>query len=655
MPLSLDFPEIANAFRQFLLLPVRPIAHSFEQISRWLDKRVKSADLLEQASRDFPVVRFRDEAEMLWLDSIQHGALAPDEPPSTFGEQVHRAGRRFVQGVSRVKEAAQEDLILPNLFGTFEQALAAISASVERFARPPGEMTQELFNSPEARTASDLFGEAALAWRSIAGSTYQLTGFATQVGQAFGLPKPPSPEPSDPHQLSDPLERYSRLLVAGLLVLPTLPVFVSSVWRSLTVVVKFVIVNVFASIEARIFGLRRRVIDLFYVDLRSALRPALSLAVAAHLVLTVNLRFFARFTYYYGALLLLQLDTFLTDLADFFNKYIDQINAILKLINDILQFDLSPYISAVLAVAFGPLIGWAITKLMPTITVDSLITAGTDLARAATRAALTTFAEAVDLAVSTSPVIPKRIRDRVAAVPKLIWNALRPPRSYPDETRKPVWPPGYTFPNLYDTIFRSGLPGLRQAFSDLATELPKSTRDIIDAGAAAVDVLGDEFARQAERAAEMGSTQRYQRLADDAARQAQRAFGPDVQELRDRIARRPPDLVAQRFEDWLVTAGFELVAQAIPAYLQQMRIFWRDQKQGGAKLTVRLDVTSPHILARRAKLACVTMKQLMISAPGRALDDDLVSEVAAQFQSAIQQAYSTGQRRLEVFAVTEVG
>ena len=402
MPLSLDFPEIANAFRRFLLLPVRPIAHSFEQIARWLDKRVKSADLLEQASRDFPVVRFRDEAVMLWLDSIQHGALAPDEPPATFGEQVHRAGRRFVQGVSRVKEAAQEDLILPNLFGTIEQALEAISASVERFARPPREMAQELFNSPEARTASDLFGEAALAWRSIAGSIYQLKGFVKQVGSAFNLPRPASPqpaslEPSDPHRLPDLLDRYSRLIVAGLLVLPTLPVFASSVWQALTMVVKFGIVNVFASIEARIFGLRRRVIDLFYVDLRSVLRPALSLAVAAQLVLTVNLRFFARFTYYYGALLLLQLNTFLTDLEGFFNKFIGQINAILQAINDVLQFDLSPYISALLMGALGPLVGGIVAAKMPTITVDDLITAGTDLARATTRVTLTAFAEAVNL------------------------------------------------------------------------------------------------------------------------------------------------------------------------------------------------------------------------------------------------------------------
>src|SRR5262249_13581581 len=154
------------------------------------------------------------------LDSIQHGALAPDEPPATFSTQVHRAGRRFVQGVSRVKEAAQEDLLLPNLFGTIAQESEVISASVERFARPPREMTQELFNSLEARTASDLFGEAALAWRSIAGSIYQFKGFVGQVGRAFRLPQPASPEPSDPHRLPDLLDRYSRLIVAGLLVLP---------------------------------------------------------------------------------------------------------------------------------------------------------------------------------------------------------------------------------------------------------------------------------------------------------------------------------------------------------------------------------------------------------------------------------------------------
>src|SRR5271154_6600953 len=74
MPIGLDFPEITDAFRRFLLLPVRQIAHSFEAIALWLPRRVRTADTLEQLSRSFPVVNFTNDAVTLRLDGRQsHG------------------------------------------------------------------------------------------------------------------------------------------------------------------------------------------------------------------------------------------------------------------------------------------------------------------------------------------------------------------------------------------------------------------------------------------------------------------------------------------------------------------------------------------------------------------------------------------------------
>src|SRR6516225_1104997 len=109
MPLSLDFPEITDAFRQFLLLPVRPIAHSFEALALWLRKRVKTADLLEQASRGFPVIRFEGDAVSMWLDRIQAGGLAPDAPPQSYARHFAAAGSRFVAGLGRVTQAVREE------------------------------------------------------------------------------------------------------------------------------------------------------------------------------------------------------------------------------------------------------------------------------------------------------------------------------------------------------------------------------------------------------------------------------------------------------------------------------------------------------------------------------------------------------------------
>src|SRR4051812_9091724 len=103
MPISLDFPEIADAFRRFLLLPVRQIAHHFEAITAWLETRVKTADLLERASRDYPVLRFEGDAVVLWLDIMQAGGLTPDQPAPSLGDRLREGGRRFVAGIAGIE------------------------------------------------------------------------------------------------------------------------------------------------------------------------------------------------------------------------------------------------------------------------------------------------------------------------------------------------------------------------------------------------------------------------------------------------------------------------------------------------------------------------------------------------------------------------
>jgi hypothetical protein len=658
MPLSLDFPEISDAFRQFLLLPVRPIAHSFERLAAWLRQRVKAGDQLELSSRDFPVIRFYDDAVMLWLDPIQRGALAPDNPPARFGDQLSRAGQKFLEGIGRIKGAIEEELIIPSVFGSLAQAVDAIAASVERFSHPPTEMAQQLFADPltdrSARTAIDLFGEAALAWRSIAGSTSQLKGFAGHIGKAFNLPGSGAGaggETKDVHELPDKLDTFSRLILAGLLLLPALPAFAASIWQALVISIKFGLVDAAARIEATVHGLRRKVIDFFYVDIRSLLRTALSTTLAAGQVLTVNIRFFTEFALDYGALLISQLRTFFDELKKYFDHYINLVNGILEAINAVLKFDVGPLIALAVSAAFGPAVAAAAMAATPEITIDDLITAGTDLERAVTRAELTTLAATVNGLVQMSPLpLPSAVRTRAAAVPELVWNLLRPPRRYPRETGKVVWPAGYGFPNLYETIFAPGLPGLRKAIGDLSTELPEGARNILGAGQAALDVLADEFATQADQAAAMGSPERFRRLAETADRQAQAVFGTDAEELRRRIAERPSDAVAQAFENWLAVSGFEVVAAAIPIYLREMRAFWREKEAHGEEATVRIDMTSPHILAEKAKLARTTMKQLVIEARGQKPGADLAEEVAATFQSAVHDAYGAGERRLKTLA-----
>jgi hypothetical protein len=187
----------------------------------------------------------------------------------------------------------------------------------------------------------------------------------------------------------------------------------------------------------------------------------------------------------------------------------------------------------------------------------------------------------------------------------------------------------------------------------MARELPESTKNILGAGSAALDVLGDEFADQADRAAQLGSTERFRRLAETADAQAQAVFGDEIGDLNKRIADRPPDRVAQSFEAWLATGGFQLLGLAVPAYFRAMQEFWRDRESRGEESTVRIDMTSPRILAERALLARAKVGHVIINAAGKPVGRELAAEVAARFQAAIQQAYQNGQARLKLYAASE--
>ncbi|MBB6253150.1 hypothetical protein [Nitrospirillum iridis] len=662
MPISLDFPEITDAFRQFLLMPVRQIAHSFEALSLWLQKRVKAADLLEAGSRGYPVLRFEGDAVSLWLDAQQARGLGPSEPAPGFAQRARDAGSRFVAGIGTIGQQISQDLILPAAFATFADAIDAIGRSVERFAGPvDGAMGQRLFGhsgvdgtDPGRRRAGDLWGEAALAWRAIAGSTSQLRGF---VGHLRAILPPPPPAGDVPAaggalSLPDTLDRYGRFILAGVLVIPALPALATSFWDSVVIRVKEAVIGALARIEAKINGYRKLVLDFVFIDFRRILRKVLSYTISAQIVLIAHVRFFGEFALDYAELVVSELKTWFEAVASYLNKYIGYVNTVLSAVNAVLQFDLGPIIGGVLGTAFGSTLAGPVTALMPSITLDDLITAGTDIARPAVRVALTAYSLALKTLIENAPFIPPSVSGRVDALPSLFWNMLRKPPSFPAETAPIKWPAGYGAPNLYDTIFKPGLPALRQAIDGLARTLPQSAKDILGVGSVALNILGDEFASQAGQIATQTADGRFQRLAETAVRQAQSVFGVDADALRAKIATQPADPVADAFGQWLAYGGFALLGEAIPAYFREMRDFWAEKTARGDEATVRLNMTSPRILAERATLARSHVKQVVIKAAGREVDVPLAQAVAAQFRAAVQQAYSDGQTRLKLYAVS---
>jgi hypothetical protein len=688
MPISLDFPEITDAFRKFLLLPVRQIAHSFEALSAWLTKRIKTADLLERGSRDYPLLRFEGDAVALWLDPIQARALAPDDKVPSLGDHVRAAGRHFLEGIEGSGMQVTQDLILPTTLGTIADAIEAIGASVDRFAQPPAQMEDLLFghsgvggNDPRHRTAGDLWGEAALASRSVWSSVGQITLFKAHIvaakaklsAPAAGSAKLETAEvdivsgaspivgaaganiaavaPATDGSMVDKINRFGRYMLAGVLLIPTLPLFAQSLWAALTIRVKTTLIEAFAGFEARINSYRKLVITFMFAGFRKILRQALAYILASQLALTVNIKFYSKIALQYGQLVVVALRLWFIGIADTLNKYIGYVNKALDVINSILNFDVSAVIADLLRVAFGRA-AEPVIALLPRITIDDLITAGTDLARRGLRVALTAFSAGLKALVWLLPV-PDSVERRVSALPSLFWNMFRPPRKYPEKGGGLTWPAGYGFPNLYDKIFSPGLPDLRRAVGGLANTVPQSVNDILGVGSVALRIWADEFESQADAATGVASTARFRGLAATAARQAQAVFGPDVTALTDRVTayEAHPDPVAAQIEDWFAFGGFQLLTDAIPAYFLEMRAFWRDRQAHDEEPSVLIDKTSPHILAKHAKLSRTKVKQVVVKAAGKPVDRSLVDEVAVYFRAAVQQAHFTGEAQLQHFAL----
>ena len=137
----------------------------------------------------------------------------------------------MVAGLADTFELPREALIIPRFFDAVLAGVGEVVNSVDRWKKPD----RSMFDT-EARTASDLFGEAALAFRALAGSIGQLWGFQKTVakllppasGSATGGPM------TSVEAVPDLFERVTRYIVAGLTLI-TIAGFVRRIWTELSV------------------------------------------------------------------------------------------------------------------------------------------------------------------------------------------------------------------------------------------------------------------------------------------------------------------------------------------------------------------------------------------------------------------------------------
>jgi hypothetical protein len=638
VPISLDLDHLTAPFRSLARRDLTVIAEAFERLGQWLNARVKQADRLDDASRGFPVIHLYNEAVSTWVDEIQYGALAP---PPTLGEQLRRAGGAFLSGVRRVPEAIDEARILPRFLSTVNAALDAVFASLVRFETP----TAETFD-PRARKASDLFGEAALAFRALKFSRPQVETFLfRQLGPALKILGGDDGEKEKSLDLPDQLERVTHVIVGALLILSTLPQLLASLWTEVKISARAQIIAAFARLEESAHALRRSIIHIFYVDLENQIERAAAYVAAAGDILADNLRFWERFARIYATVVLIEIGVAGDKITEFIHAMLGWLTDKFLFL-EFFKMDITPLIMGILGGPAGALLSQIVP--LPTITLWDLVTG-------AASALLTGFIQAAKSAVQQVDRFDLLgIQERLDALATAVGIAATPLTEKLVEG--PRIPPPPTFPSVFDLWFTtSSADTLQGSYRTLATQVPEELSDVFSTASAAFGRAGILFDQLADRSARGGSLEQLADISNTAAQTAETAFGPEAEALRKTIETSALGSVALNFEHWLARGGIMVVGAVVPQYVGAMIATWREQEASGEELTALLNKTSPHILAEKAELARARMQHLTIVARGHALDDALADAIAEQFRSAMSAAFEAGNQQIRDLAHLTVG
>jgi hypothetical protein len=307
---------------------------------------------------------------------------------------------------------------------------------------------------------------------------------------------------------------------------------------------------------------------------------------------------------------------------------------------DLMNVDLMPW------VVRNVLNDWVADHVpVPTVTLDDLVTVAVQ-GHPGVRDRIDRFLNAADRALWVVDWIHdvSDLRRKVAAL-RTIFNLTltATPFTYSPD----VLPTGPIagLPDVYEALFGGTLRAeLLAAVSGAGAELRGSLHDIGIAGANLAAGLaataGDEMRRQARAGAGLELGERWRAegalVAD--------LFQPLRADLGARTAAEPEDQLAAGFDQAVSAAGIVAAAQAVPAYVGQLRRFWE------VRSAQREYPTSAHILARRGQLAMVRVPRLTMNAPDRAPDDALASETADRFQDVVRGAYREGRARITQLA-----
>ena len=646
--MPIDLAAVAARFAAAFAAQLLSATTAQKSLDKALTKRRDADRLVERASSRFPIVQFIDGAVTLRLTPAQRHVLSLDQPMS-FGQQLAAGGHDFVAGVAKAAgpfRADSQETAIPRMLAGLDRMLADIEEPIRRFSTPSTAMFR-----PDDRTAADLFGLAALAVKVLAAAsapTGSLWEFTFDVADALWIVNPPAAvtdaAATAARSLPDTLDAVAYELTAALVVVGTLPEFVTTLLTGVDLRLRQTVLDELGGLEAEVLAFRRDAFETMFAGLTALAGDGVRYAVAARTVLLANLVFQMNLWQRFGTELALGLRDFVIHLGDSLAAVVKLLETVPKVLSVITGFKLIRFKTD--SVILGFLLDFRLD--------DLLNPAGTGV-NAELRTLLNDLIDGFEDKILKSKLgrlagvfsdTVKRARRSVPRARRLV--AALFDSGGPDDTI-PV------LPEAPPLVFRSDFPALGDTFFSTSTALGLSTgvggifgavRSTVDRAAERVagglGEMSDAFAADSARAARLQAGRGLLRTGTQADTLAAGLFGPELVQ-----ARGPADLAAEAFEKWFADGGMILIGTLIDGYVAELARYWRAQLGTGSELTAPVTPTSPHILRRRARLGRVVVPRMRLRAPaGAPLDERLAEVLARRFAEAVAEAYRTGEQRL---------
>lgn len=661
--MPIDFAAVAALFSAQLAEQARRSLLSQKGILKVLVKRRDAARAVELATRMFPVIRFEEGAVAMTLASTQRGLLELTTPPLSFGDQLAAGATSFVDGVANAAAPFRSDSqegAIGRFARSFDGALSDLIASIRRFEVP----TREMFD-PRDKSAGDVVGLAALAWRTLVEASQEggdIERFTGQLGRALKIFRAPDPDddpaqpPKPERSLGEMADGFTAWMLGGTVILGVLPELIGDLLSAAWFRVRAMVLDQFMGIERTVLDLRAAILRKAVEGLVAWADKAIDVVTAVEQIVAQNIAFMLRFWRRIGTAFVTGVKDFLIGLGEFLLGVVEIMKALPAAIAGLTSFDLSRLVdSATKEFGIHLVTGGSVT-------LDMLLDADGRRVNASKAARLSLDLDAAQwladkLRKEAWPFFggkfdkADRAIGRARRLVGLLFPGWKTGGNVVDVP--PEAPPlrfTSNFPNLYETLFGGGRAARVLGFVDrLRATAELGVSETMRRARDGIGRLGTEFDRAGRQAAQLGSSAEYERIRTGATAVADRVFGPEVQRARDSLSE--PSALARALEGWLAGGGFELTGQAIPAYVAELGRHWREEVEHGEEPTALLTPTSPHILRQHATLGRVALPRLTMHVPaGRTLDADLAEEVAARFALQMRDAYGTGQRRLAELA-----